>query len=83
MECWLDERMVIIPIPSCVQVLDEPKICKREWHSITVNAGDDCERSMFVVVIGGVTLRDAIKDPTKWSKAKTNYMLKFMSKCLN
>ena len=65
-----------------MQVLDEPRICKREWHSITAIPVDDCERSMLVAVIGGVTLRKAIKDPTEWPKAKTNYMLEF-SECFN
>ena len=59
------------------QVIEQPSICKREWHSITAIPGDERGSSVVVAVIGGVILRDLKDDPTTWLKAKANYVLEF------
>lgn len=60
-----------------MQVLTEPKVCQRQWHTITAIPTNKSGSSVSVVVIGGVPVRDKPMDPTKWPKAENNFVMEF------
>ena len=74
---WIDITIGFKLILAPVQVLEDPRICHREWHTISAVPGNELGTSVLVVAIGGVTKRDEKTCPTTWPKVETNYILEF------